>query len=129
MNIPKKLVRVPKGLEWIEPEVVAKPLQVSAVDITEQPIVENLKIDTSEYREPMPVQDSSTVNNNQNQTGITAGWTRATFIVKEEHLEMIKVIAYWDQRAVKDVIDEALEHYLSNKNLEEYLKHKRPKKR
>ena len=37
------------------------------------------------------------------------GETRATFIVKEELLEKLKAIAYWDRMKIKDVIASALE--------------------
>ncbi|MFA5436315.1 MAG: hypothetical protein WC372_09800 [Candidatus Neomarinimicrobiota bacterium] len=39
--------------------------------------------------------------------------TRATFIIKEETLTRLKAIAYWERVLIKDVINEALEAYLS----------------
>jgi len=39
--------------------------------------------------------------------------TRATFIVKKESLEKLKAIAYWDRVLIKEVINTALEEYLS----------------
>lgn len=38
--------------------------------------------------------------------------TRATFIVREDYLEKIKAIAYWDRLLVKDVINLAFGQYL-----------------
>lgn len=43
------------------------------------------------------------------QEGTKEGETRATFIVKEELLDKVKAIAYWDRILFKDVINSALE--------------------
>jgi len=43
------------------------------------------------------------------QEGTKEGETRATFIVKEELLEKLKAVAYWDRRMIKEVIASALE--------------------
>jgi len=43
------------------------------------------------------------------QEGTKEGETRATFIVKEELLEKLKAIAYWDRKLIKDVVASALE--------------------
>ena len=37
---------------------------------------------------------------------------RATFIVREDYLEKIKAVAYWDRILVKDVMNIALGQYL-----------------
>ncbi|MCM8822819.1 MAG: hypothetical protein NC831_08485 [Candidatus Omnitrophica bacterium] len=47
--------------------------------------------------------------------GLKEGWIRATFIVREEYLEKIKSISYWDRKDIKQVIDEALTEYLKNR--------------
>lgn len=47
------------------------------------------------------------------QNGLHEGWTRATFIVKEDVLAKLKDRAYIDRRNLKDVVSEALEHYLN----------------
>jgi hypothetical protein len=49
--------------------------------------------------------------------GLKEGWTRATFIVKEEQLEKLKAVAYWERITVKEVIEEAFTLYLQNKNV------------
>ena len=43
------------------------------------------------------------------QEGTKENETRATFIVKEELLEKLKAIAYWDRVLIEDVINKALE--------------------
>jgi hypothetical protein len=47
------------------------------------------------------------------QKGLKEGETRATFIVQEGALEKIKAIAYWDRKNIKDVLQTALELYIS----------------
>lgn len=42
------------------------------------------------------------------ELGTLAGETRATFIVKEEHLTKLKQIAYWNRKQLKQVVAEAL---------------------
>ncbi|MCM8806048.1 MAG: hypothetical protein NC825_04885 [Candidatus Omnitrophica bacterium] len=49
--------------------------------------------------------------------GLKEGWIRATFIVREEYLEKIKAISYWDRKDIKQVVDEALTAYLKNKKV------------
>lgn len=44
----------------------------------------------------------------ESERGTLAGETRATFIVKEEHLTKLKQIAYWNRQQLKQVVAEAL---------------------
>ena len=43
------------------------------------------------------------------QEGTKENETRATFIVKEDLLEKLKAIAYWDRVLIKDVVNTALQ--------------------
>jgi hypothetical protein len=43
------------------------------------------------------------------QEGTKENETRATFIVNEEVLDKLKVIAYWDRLLIKEVINTALQ--------------------
>jgi hypothetical protein len=54
------------------------------------------------------------------QEGTKEGETRATFIIKEDLLEKVKAIAYWDRQQIKSVISDALESYLDKKG-EKYM--------
>ncbi len=49
--------------------------------------------------------------------GLKKGWTRATFILREEYLERIKAIAYWQRKNIKEVVDEVLENYLRGRRI------------
>ena len=51
------------------------------------------------------------------QEGLKDGWTRATFILKKDRLEKIKLLAYWERKQVKEVMDEVLEDYLRRKRI------------
>jgi hypothetical protein len=51
------------------------------------------------------------------QKGLKAGWTRGTFILRKDHLDKIKSLAYWERKQVKEVMDEVLEDYLSGKRI------------
>ncbi len=47
--------------------------------------------------------------------GLRPGWTRATFIVKEETVQQLKAVAYWDRKELKRVVEEAFSAYLEGK--------------
>ena len=51
------------------------------------------------------------------QEGLQDGWTRATFILRKDHVEKVKALAYWDRKKVKEVIDEALGAYLRGRRI------------
>lgn len=38
---------------------------------------------------------------------------RATFIVKETYLEKLKAVAYWERKKIKNILESALDDYLS----------------
>jgi len=49
------------------------------------------------------------------QRGLHDDWTRATFILKKNHLEKLKALAYWERKTIKEVLDEVLGAYLEGK--------------
>jgi len=51
------------------------------------------------------------------QQGLKDGCTRATFILRKDHLEKIKAAAYWKRKNIKEVVDEALGAYLNGKRI------------
>jgi hypothetical protein len=54
--------------------------------------------------------------------GCEIGYTRATFIVREDILDKLKDYAYDQRLTVKEAVNEILETCLKNKK----IKHKRP---
>ena len=49
--------------------------------------------------------------------GLRPGWTRATFIVREETVHQLKAVAYWDRKELKRVVEEAFRLYLEGKEI------------
>ena len=49
--------------------------------------------------------------------GLRPGWTRATFIVREETVQQLKAVAYWDRKELKRVVEEAFGAYLAGKKI------------
>jgi hypothetical protein len=56
-------------------------------------------------------------SNKTSQEGLKDGWTRATFILRKDHLEKLKASAYWERKKIKEMIDEALGLYLKGKKV------------
>ncbi|MDZ7877181.1 MAG: hypothetical protein U5L45_05900 [Saprospiraceae bacterium] len=62
--------------------------------------------------------------------GLKHDETRATFIVREDLLEKLKAVAYWERLNIKEVINEALDRYVGayerqNGDLKEVPKNKK----
>lgn len=51
------------------------------------------------------------------RAGLQPGWTRRTFIVRDTHLEKLEALSYWERTSLKDLLDAALESYLSRKRI------------
>jgi hypothetical protein len=89
-------------------ETPAMPIEI-ANPVSSQSVGAVLKDEIVEVKTPLaePSIRSSV------QKGLKEGETRATFIVQEDALEKIKAIAYWDRKNIKDVLQTALEMYIS----------------
>lgn len=48
--------------------------------------------------------------------GLKHGWGRHTLIIRETFFHKIKDVAYWERKDLKEVVDEALEAYLKDKD-------------
>jgi len=57
---------------------------------------------------------STRVITKSSQEGTKENEIRATFIVKEDLLEKLKAIAYWDRVLIKDVVNTALQDAIDN---------------
>jgi len=55
------------------------------------------------------------ISNRSSQQGLKEGWTRATFILRKDHLEKLRSVSYWERKKIKEVVDEALRSYLKGK--------------
>ncbi|MFZ1323452.1 MAG: hypothetical protein WAT71_18020 [Ignavibacteria bacterium] len=56
------------------------------------------------------------------QEGTYEGDIRATFIVKENRLEILKALAYWERKKLKDLLDEALLNLIESRDPEQIKK-------
>ena len=56
------------------------------------------------------------VRDNSVQAGLTADWTRATFIVRVSHLQKLKDFAYTERVPIKEALDVALERFLQDQH-------------
>ena len=70
------------------------------------------RIKVSREVKPPPVSDVIT---SASSKGLPKGWTRATFIVRQDLVRKVKRAAYWDRKQIKDVVTEALDAYLVDK--------------
>jgi hypothetical protein len=115
------LLATPRRTETVEPVVVKVeaeqiPVEVSpkkqssasekAVPTEKVALLIEQKMEEPKL-EAKKIMDVSSV-----QKGLKTGETRATFIVKEDSLEKIKAIAYWDRHNIKDVVQAAIEDYI-----------------
>lgn len=49
------------------------------------------------------------------QQGLNEGWTRATFILREDQLHKLKAVAYWKRETLKETLDDVLFWYFKEK--------------
>ena len=59
----------------------------------------------------------------QKDKDVDSGWTRTTVVVREEHLEKLKVLAWWERTTIKDLFDDMIQKYVStHEQLDRLLK-------
>lgn len=87
----KRLGTVPKGLEWISEE-------------TEEQVI-------------VPAAKTSDVSVSAAKRGLQEDLIRATFIIKQDHLEKIKAFAYWERIQIKDVIEDMCEQFFEKRKI------------
>lgn len=95
----KRLGAIPKGLEWIAQESEIKPT-ISALKVS------SLEVPAA-------------------RRGLQEDLTRATFILREDHLEKIKAYAYWERIQIKDVLEDMCEQFFENKKIRSVPEKKR----
>jgi hypothetical protein len=63
------------------------------------------------------------VKEQQKDKDVDSGWTRTTVVVREEHLEKLKVLAWWERTTIKDLFDDMIQKYVStHEQLDRLLK-------
>ncbi|MDK9699874.1 MAG: hypothetical protein OEM52_07015 [bacterium] len=69
--------------------------------------------ETTQLDDPSPTSNAAPAERTSSRAGLPEGWTRATFIVKENTLNTVKEYAYWERKEIKTVIEEALTLYFN----------------
>lgn len=57
------------------------------------------------------------------KAGLPEGWSRATFIVKEEYLEKLKDYSYWERLTLKEAMDGILSQFFNGREVRPRRKH------
>ena len=70
------------------------------------------KAEVVEKRKPGRPRTSTKIPKDTTEEGTKEGAQRATFIVREDLLEKVKAIAYWDRVKIKDVMDAAMDKHI-----------------
>ncbi len=82
-------------------------------NITESPREKLEKLKASSPRSKKNVNQASPTS----IKGLPKGWTRATVLVRLEHLKKLKTIAFMGQTTLKDVLERIIQNFLANKNV------------
>ena len=79
---------------------------------------------SSEIDGPESALDSiSPSGGNTTKQNLPPGWTRTTVTIKEEHLQKLKALAWWERSLQRDVLEQILEEFFAKTDVPE------PKKR
>ena len=70
------------------------------------------KAEVVEKRKAGRPRTSTKIPKDTTEEGTKEGEKRATFIVREDLLEKVKAIAYWDRVKIKDVMDAAMDKHI-----------------
>ncbi len=66
-------------------------------------------------KKPSASANSSSTQVPSTKVRLESGWTRATFIIREEHLEKIKTLAFMGKIPIKDLVDRVFKSFFSSK--------------
>jgi hypothetical protein len=111
MKQKRVLGSVPRGLKWIEDIVESPQLEQEVQTAPELPTPEPVHLREALTETPVTASPAP----KSSHEGLASGWTRATFIVKEEHLEKLKALSYWERLTIKELMADALGAYLHDK--------------
>ena len=64
----------------------------------------------------MPLEVSVRPKTQKKKKPNAAKWTRTTVLLRTDHLEKFKVLAWWERKTIKDLFDGMIEDYLASKN-------------
>ena len=97
---------------------IFSPVVEQATTPTTKPTIKPTIVKTkprTKIRDGANMPHESDVSTPTSSKGLPTGWTRATFILRQDLVHKVKRAAYWDRRQIKDVVTEALDAYLVGK--------------
>jgi hypothetical protein len=94
---------------------IFSPVVEQATTPTSKPTIVKAKPRTQKIRGGASVPHEPAISTSASAKGLPEGWTRATFILRQDLVHKVKRAAYWDRRQIKDVVTEALDAYLVDK--------------
>lgn len=95
-------------------DAVSKEIDKPTKEVTTQgakDFLETLKDEIDKPKVGRPKSNFKEITKSSQQ-GTKEEETRATFIVKEELLDKLKAIAYWERAMIKEIINSALQEYV-----------------
>ncbi len=51
------------------------------------------------------------------KTNLPQGWTRTTIAMREEHIEKLQALAWWERALYREVLEEILEQFFSTRQI------------
>lgn len=123
---------IPKGLEWIvnksEPKIDLEhqaPKEQESENTLPQSAPAPNEAVLQTHEEALPAKEHFTsFKENAHKAalvGLPPGFTRATFIIKQEHIDRLKALAFVRKMAIKDVVDEIMISFLKDTDVESIL--------
>jgi len=131
---------LPRGLEWIN-QNNNQNAQKAEIQTSTKPAIAN----QSEQTTPTSVAQTTTTPqsmiNNQNSpekpqltasaktkmpqkrgfvsasAGLPEGYTRATFIIKQDHVDRLKALSYVNKSSIKELVDQAMTKFLKDRDV------------
>jgi hypothetical protein len=85
-------------------------------------LIKDTRSGTQNKHSNSELSSTSSKQSNTTKAGLRAGWTRATFIIREDQVEKLRDLAYWDRKDIKDVMAEALNAFLKGRKIEPRVK-------
>lgn len=129
---------LPRGLEWInqnnqniqkhEAQVPTKPVIANKTESLTPPSVAQNTTTHSElnnHNSPEKPQLAASAKTKMPQkrgfisasAGLAEGYTRATFIIKQDHIDRLKALSYVNKLPIKDLVDQAMTRFLKDRDV------------
>lgn len=68
----------------------------------------NQKVENEEIAQKKP---------SSNKTNLPKGWTRTTVAMREDHLEKLQALAWWERALYREILAEILEQFFSSRKI------------